>query len=133
MLKFILSVCLLFISCDLRPSTEKKAEVEANNFYNQVCQMVYATSGSSFSPGWQQIKKNYKSGKRILFLSANSDFSIVVVRNFNNEVVKYDSMKIQEEPIDTVQVAETATTILDRSLKNIQGIANKFQENKFGK
>lgn len=132
---FISILCLVFICCvDFRSAAERKTEEDAKNFYEQVCQLVYSTSAGHFTTGWQQIETNYKSGKRILFLSANSDFSIVVVRNADGEVTKHDSSSATtSEPIDTAKATETAVNVLDKSLKNIQSIANKFQENKFGK
>jgi hypothetical protein len=127
MKKVFLISLLVFISCvDFRPAAEKKAEQDATNFYYRICASVYNTGSSSWTLGWQQIYKNYRAGKKILFIESNQDFSIVVVRNSSGEAIPRDST----QPIDTVAATAPALNTVAETMKKLQTLTNQIQQGK---
>lgn len=119
MKKILLCCIFIFVSCDFRTPIEKKADQDASDTYNQVCELI--ESGNVFNNHWKAIKDNYRQGKKILFLAINNKVSIVVVRNTENSVIP-DSTR----PVDTGTIAAPALNSLDEAMKKTQNIANKL-------
>lgn len=88
MKRSILVVCLLIvIGCD---SPQNKAESNAKRLYSCISETIFDYQGNT-TKNWQQIMQNIIDKKRILFLSSNNEFTIIVLRNNFSDVSTIDT------------------------------------------
>lgn len=119
MKRSILVICLLIvIGCDY---PQDKAERNAEKLYSCIGETICDGKGY-FTENWKYIKQNIIDKKRILFLSSNSEFTIIVLRNNLTDVSTIDTASTI-----TDTGAVVSSPIIDNielTIKRLEKIAN---------
>lgn len=113
----ILILVSLLIGCSI-PSKE---EEYANDLYNRITAQV--RNGDGASDSWLQIEDNILAKKKILFMIASEEFSILVVRNsFSGGA---DTSVVPVTDTATITASPEVDKITD-AVKNLENLAKRM-------
>jgi hypothetical protein len=115
----ILVIGLLFIvGCD---SLQSKAEKNTESLYSRINETIADGNGNR-TENWRNIKQNIIDKKRILFLSSNNEFTIIVLRNNFNDTSTID---ISSTYTDTGAILSSPVVDnIDATIKKLEKITN---------